>query len=344
MAKEAILKTDEGTILYPRTISSVVLDAETGEPIGKVYAKSINGRLLVTEGDKRYFANLTELYKPEAPHIATTTYSVVTGSAEITVENKEPGSEMFYSYDTGEDKAWSDIANNTLYYDTKYSTGSKNDPIKFTIYLKATLHGEDSDVKEFEINITPKVASGSVTVERKNDWSTQATIKFTPSPTVGATSKYGNDTDGWTEFNTATSVTVYSSKNANAYIVNATKADYVPADAVGSPQFTLNAKKAYYGSSSSGTMSTEEQVTALGNSLEAYHFGGKTLTLTLAEPAYVWLCCTKTIKYNQIGNKEGSNSGPDRIPFKSSVKVGDYNCYRSTSQWVAGSHTVWIPS
>lgn len=351
-SKSCEIQNAEGVTLYPKTVTDLVYDTETGEPIGEVISSA---RKIQADDDKkwlrvqsksgkRYFVALTELAKPDMPTISTTTYNVVTGSVTIKVTNN-------YSDSTTEAKigttgTWGVVLNNAIVYATQFENNKENKSHDIQVLLRAIKNGETSDENSVTVRINPKVAKGAISVTRSgnnNDFSTSATVKLTPSATIGSESKYGNDVDGWTVFNAETSISVGTTTQANKYIIKATKSGYVDADSVGNSAITLNAKKAYYGGSALDTITTEEQVSQLSNPVEAYNFGGQTINLTLNEPAYVWLCCTSTIKYDQIGNKTGENSGANRIPFNSAVKAGSYNCYRSSSQWVAGNHTVWIP-
>lgn len=365
MAKEAILKNEDGTILYPRTISDVVLDAETGYPIGEVYTKNIkadeNGRLLVTNGDKRYFVGLTELKKPNQPHIAETTYSVVTGSASITVENKTSGADMYYR--TSEDDEWVFISSNTtgtIYYPTGYNDTTDNKPITdLIIYLKAIKDREESDVKEVSIIINPKVASGSVSVKlnnNENDWSTQATITLSASPTKDAQSKYSEDKGvSWEDLLDSKTITVSTEENnpmeilAGTYQVQATKGGYVDAKTEKNSLIKIGARKAYYGFSSNDSLGELSDITSLkttGGVREEYKLKTKTSYQIYpsksgsTDDGYIWLCCQESLTPDKIFSDANN---PIPFGFNNAAEISGYKCYRSENLLIGNeNYTIYI--
>jgi hypothetical protein len=355
MAKGITLKDKNGGTLYPKTVADLVLDSETGEPIGEVYTKNIkadkNGRLLVTEGDKRYFVGLTELFIPDFPTLAETKYNVVTGDCSIKVTPHPTGATMEYKIvkinDIDYSDTWKQITSDTFKFATGYTNNNDNKQIELTIKLRAEKNGEVSDEVSATIYITPQVASGSVSVARNNknsDWSTEATITLSPSPTTGAKSEYySKDKDSWTVFSGTTTIYVSTSENVpdtiapGTYKVRATKEGsvYEKAEEAQNGGFTIGARKAYYGFSSNGSLNNLSDITSLettGGVLEAHKLNTKTTYYIYpsksgsTKDGYIWLCCKDSLIPGKI-----FSDAEAIIPFGfiEAEGISGYKCYRS---------------
>lgn len=352
MAKGITLKDKNGGTLYPKTVADLVLDSETGEPIGKVISSmgkikaDDEKKWLRVEGEegKRYFVALTELDTPDPPTLAETKYYVVTGDCNIKVTPPPTGVTIEYSTDDG--ATWNQITSkdNTFTFATGYTNDGGNGKIELTVLLRAEKNGEVSKEVSAKIEINPQVASGSVSVKRNNKdnkYSTSADITLTPSQTVGAESKYSSDKGNtWKDLKNPEVITVYTSQEAGQYQVKATKAGgvYVDATTVKSGIITLNALKAYYGAG--GDTITAGGVKDLGNSIEADTYSGS-IEFTTAETSYIWLCCASAL--GKVYSDEGRKF---EVPFNPAQQITvdgqTCNCYRSTGQIVADKHKFYF--
>ena len=302
-----------------------------------------NGRYILTdENGRRFFVNTTELIKPNAPSIATTSYTCINGhSIGVAVTNNTNGATMYYRF-KGSDQ-WIGVTN----YISFVPDFDGAPTVTFTLQLKAVKNGEESDVSEVNISVQQKVDAGSVSVNRtpnNNNWATQATITLKPSSTSGATSEFSEDGGNtWTALTSQTTLTVNSSQAANKYQVRATKSGYAAADTAKSIAFTLNAKKAYYGFSTKSALSSSADITSLiggGNKEATALSGALTITPTGNQPGYIWLCCTGTLQKDKIVPNQG-----DVIPFgfEAAITIDGWNCYRCTNAINPESTNVYIP-
>ena len=285
-----------------------------------------SNRYLLFKDDKRYFIPMTELVKPLAPTIAVTQYAVITGNFNVQVTNRATGSTMYYRLSDG--SQWL-TTSGTITIDSGYSHSADNEEEQFTIQLKCILNGEESDVNDVTITVTPKVASGSISAVRRpnnNDYATEATITLNPSPTTGATSTYNIDNGSPIELTETVTIDVNETQAAGKYKINATKEDYVNADAVSSPQVTLNRKKFYYGMGDV-TLANEAAIKSLagGGSLEQSTMAGTYNINVTSETVgkYAWFCGTGTLT--------SVTSGGFAVPMEAVVVVDGYNCYRTSS-------------
>lgn len=347
MAKGITLKDKNGGTLYPKTVADLVLDSETGEPIGKVITSmgkittdDKNGWLRVEGEGKSYFVELTELVTPNAPTIGITIYDVVKDSFDILVKNNTTGATM--EYKIGENDTWKQIPNNNkITYDTGYTNEKKNDPIYLKIHLRATKNGVESGENIVDITVTPKVASGSVTVVRTSEWSTEATIKLSASQTRDAKSEYSTDGVSWTEFSGTETIEVSTSEDTpktitqGTYTVRASKEGgvYKKADDAQNGSFTIGARKAYYGGTTKEQLSSLSDIQSLGNSKEASTYSGS-ITFTTTEVSYIWLCCTGI-----LGEVYSDPKKQNAVPFEKPIVISGYNCYRRTEKDIAAEHT-----
>ena len=305
--------------------------------------------LRIQDNNKRYFVALTELSAPNAPSVAVTMYREVTGSASVAVTNNTSGATMQYSQDGG--KTWNNTTG-TISIASGYENTKTNKEITHSLWLKAVKNGEESEINKVTITIKPKVASGGVAVAKNNnnnDYSTSATITLSPSPTVGAISYYSIDGGiTWIEFSAQTTKTTNSSQSAGVFQVKAVASEslkvYEDATTVKSSAFTLNAKKAFYGFSTSASLSGVEEIQALastGGSVENTVLSGSLEVKPSGSAAgYIWLCCVGTLRKDNIVPNRG-----DVIPFgfEAASKVDGYNCYRSTNAINPVNTNVYIP-
>lgn len=335
MAKGITLKDKNGGTLYPKTVADLVLDSETGEPIGKVITSmgkikaDEEKKWLRVEGEegKRYFVALTKLEAPNAPTIATTTYNVVKGSFDIEVTNNTTGATM--KYKIGESGSWTTIVNRKITYDTGYDNDKDNVPIEnLKIYLKAINNGEESDVNEVSITIKPKVASGTISVRRNgndNAYSTQATITITKSTTKDAVTRYQENGGTWTELGgESKTFTRTATTDSGYYNVKATRSGYTDSDVSSNGAFTLGKKKFYYGRGPE-ILSGEGAIMALtgGGVIEKDTMAGNYEITSTEKGLYTWFCGTGTLT--------SVTSGGFAVPMESVKSIDGYNCYRSRS-------------
>ena len=300
---------------------------------------------------KNYFIALTELVKPNAPTISTTNYSIVTGNANVTVTNNAAGSTMYYSVDGG--TSWV-TTSGTVSIVSGFENSKDNTTKTQSLWVKAIKNGEESDINEYTITITPKVATGSVSYVRNNNnnnYSTSAIITLSISPSKDAKSEYSVDGgETWSEFDkdddgkyVNTTITVTSSVSASVYQVKATKTGYDAADVVSNTAFTLNAKKAYYGFSTKAVLINEEDIKSLigGGTVETNKLSGAyTITPTGEDNGYIWLCCASTLTPGNIVANKG-----DVIPFgfNDKITINGWNCYRNSNLISPVITNIYIP-
>ena len=236
------------------------------------------GRYIIEADGQRYLIPTTLLTTPNAPTISKTSYTIVTGTFDVAVTNNALGSTMYYKLDNAAN--WTAITQDKVVIDSGFTNSGNNSTHSVTLKLKAILNGEESGESTYSINVTPKVAAGSITVSPSNDpYATEATITFGASPTTGATSSYKLTSAPWTEFDTGTTVktiTVNESATANTYQLKATKAYHADADIVGNTAFTLNKPKIYWAVVDT-LPTTDAEVKALANALKRDTF--PTITL-----------------------------------------------------------------
>ena len=299
---------------------------------------------------KNYFIALTELVKPNAPSVSTTSYSIVKDNAGVTVTNNAGDSTMYYS--TNDGASWS-TTSGTVNIASGFANNKDNTTKTQSLWVKAIKNGVESDINKYTITITPKVASGTISVTRNdnnNNYSTSATITLSPSPSKDAKSEYSIDGGKtWNEFSkddnekyVNTTITVTSSVSASVYQVRATKTGY-DADVVSNTAFTLNAKKAYYGFSTKTALTSEEDIKSLigGSVVEASVLSGKyTITPTGTDNGYIWLCCTGTLTPGSIVANKG-----DVIPFgfNDKITISGWNCYRNSNAIPPVVTNIYIP-
>lgn len=206
------------------------------------------GRYIITSDGQRYLVPTVLLTAPMAPSITKTSYIVVTGTFDVAVTNNTPGATMYYRLDNA--ASWTPVTQDKVTVDSGFTNSASNSTHSVILKLKAVLNGEESGESTYTLNVTPKVAAGTVTVTPANDpYATEATITFGASPTAGATSSYKLTSSPWTEFTPGASVqtvTVHESAGANYYRVKAAKGSYVDSDEVGNAAFTLNKPRIYW--------------------------------------------------------------------------------------------------
>lgn len=332
MAKGITLKDKNGGTLYPKTVADLVLDSETGEPIGKVITSmgkikaDDEKKWLRVEGEegKRYFVALTELVTPDPPTISKTEYDVVEGSFKIEVTNKTTGATMEYSIDGGE--TWNQITSNdnTFTYNTGYTNEKKNDPIYLKIHLRATKNGVESGENIVDITVNPKVAIEEILVARKNDYSTSATITIKKSPTIGAKTQYQVNGGAWSVLDDTKTFTRTETTSQGYYKVKATKSGYVDSDESSNSQFTLGKKKFYYGRGPAELKSEADIKSLKGGGVVEKDTMAGTYEITSTEPGlYTWFCGT--------GELSSVTSSGFTVPMEGKQTIDGYNCYRSES-------------
>ena len=291
--------------------------------------------LLISDSGHNYYAPLTEIVAPNKPTIATTTYTIVTGSVSVSV-SAESGATVQYSLNGG--STWNNGSTITI------ASGFNNDTNNVTktqeVQVKALKNGLESGINTYTITINPKVKAGSISFTRNdnhNDYSTQATITFTPSDMTGTTSRYS--TDGgttWTAFTTTFTETTSESQPAGQYKVKIDSvANYADASVAQTSVITLNKQKFYYGTGPA-VLADEAAIKGLlnGGSEESDITAGF-YDVTITEQttgSYIWFC--------GLGTLTMVKAGGFGVPMEAKVVVDGYNCYRSTpAQVVAGTTT-----
>lgn len=302
---------------------------------GNVDVDTENKWLLVSESGHNYFVPLTELTKPNKPTIATTTYTVVTGSVSVAVSS-ESGTTVKYSLNGG--TSWSN--GSTISINSGFSNNTNNTQKTQGVKVKAIKNGVESDVNDYTIIINPKVKAGSVSFTRNdnnNDYSTMATITFTASDMTGTTSRYSVDSGStWTAFTGTHTETTTDSQSAGKYRVKIDSVTgYTDASVAQSSAITLNKKKFYYGAGGA-TLANEAAIKALtgGGSREQSTMAGSYAVSVTEQTvgSYIWFCGTGTIN--------GVTSSTVPVPMAAKVTVDGYNCYRTSSAQIeAGTNT-----
>lgn len=302
---------------------------------------------------------LTKLEKPDAPHIDTTTYNLVSGNAQVSVQNKfKFAATLYYRIKATEWGAWNDLgstastASKSFNIASGYTNDKVNDQIVKNIQVKAIYKGEESDVADFVITIKPKVAKGSISVSPSStsSYGKTLTVKVNPSATPGATSEYSKD--GGTSWKAFTQEETIISESTDESVpethklkvkVRATrknhadKKDYVDADQVSNTSsYTIGQRMVYYGFSTEKTLANITDIKALKDS------GGSLAATTIEKGTvysikpdnfkntspYIWICMTGTLDPDFIFANAASV-----IPmgFNKAIQVGGWNCYRLTS-------------
>lgn len=188
-----------------------------------------------------------------------------------------------------------------------------------------------------------QVATPSITADG-NDYATQRTVTITCA-TSGATIRYTIDGTAPSASSPAYNPADKPKLTATATVrAIATLDGWEPSANAQQKTYTVAAKKAYYGFSTSSTLANAAAVTALastgGSQERAKLQGALTITPTGDTAGYVWLCCTGTLTPNTIVPNQG-----DVIPFgfESAITVDGWNCYRSTEAINPVSTNVYIP-
>lgn len=295
---------------------------------------------------------LTKLEKPDAPYIGTTTYNVVRGNAQVSVQNTfKFAATLYYRIKTNgatEWGAWNDLgstastASKSFNIASGYADTTSNNQIVKNVQVKAVYKGEESDVANFDITIKPKVASGSISVSA-DGYGTTLKVTVNLSATTGATNEYSLNGGAWTKFTKATLIIEESTDESVPEThklnvkVRATKTNYVAADqASNTSSYTIGQRKVYYGFSTKSALANITDIKALKDS------GGSLPATTIEKnkaysidpdgfkntSPYIWICMTGTIDPDFIFANAASV-----IPmgFNKAIQVGGWNCYRLTS-------------
>jgi hypothetical protein len=280
--------------------------------------------LLVSEAGHNYYAPLTEIVAPGKPTIATTTYTIVVGSVNVSI-SAESGATVYYSLNGGE--AWT--TGSTITIASGFNNDTNNTTKTQAVMVKASKNGLESGTNSYTITINPKVKAGSISFTRtpnNNDWATQATITFTASDMTGTTSRY--TTDGgttWTAFTGTHTETITESAAANKFRVKIDSVtNYADAAVAQTGAITLNKKKFYYGRGGA-TLANEAAIKALvgGGSEEKDTMAGSYNITSTELGQFTWFCGTGTLT-----SVTSSGFG---VPMNAVVVVDGYNCYRSAS-------------
>lgn len=310
-------------------VDELITNIDTGITID-----TANKLLTVTEGNKTYFATLTELTAPNAPTASNTTF-------EVTINNSIPSnvSVPFTCSTSGAtiqyniNGTW--INGNSTTITHGYTNSITNNIITKSIQLRSVKNGVYSTINTVTITIKPKLAAGNVSVGNTDGgYGESVVITFIPSQTNNSNSYFSTDSGvTWSSFNATHTVTATESQVAGKYRVKVDPVtDYVSASVAQSTAFTLNKKKFYYGCGEA-TLTSEADIKALtgGNVLKQDNMTGS-YTITKELNKYIWFCGTGIIK--------GITAGGFAVPINSVVVVNGYNCYRVTGiNAVAGVDT-----
>ncbi len=295
---------------------------------------------------RRFFVEMTELVTPDHPIISTINYTLVSGSVTVQMalanNAHTNGSTIRYQVKADTDTDFGEwITGNSVSLASGFANDKDNANKVYKVRVKAIKNGEESDPYDYTITIKPKVAAGSVSVTRNdnhNDYSTQATITFNPSPTKSAKSYYSIDGgQHWQELANTMQLTVSTSGAAGQYKVKAERkgisgfADYADADIAQTAAFTLNKKRFYYGLGAA-TLANESAIKALaggGVKDQSTMLNDESHPYTVnvaAAGSYLWFCGTGTLTSVKSGGFE--------VPMQPVAVVDGYNCYRSQSSIV----------
>lgn len=211
---------------------------------GNVRIDTVNNWAIFTEGNDEYFVPVTKIAAPSTPTITTTTYSIVTGNANVAI-NGESGATISYSLDNGE--TWT--IGSTIPIASGFSNDADNVTLTQGVRVKATKYGKDSVVGSYTITINPKVAQPSLTTNNPDQYASEATVVIGKSASKDALTEYSIDGGAnWVELEQASlTITVTENKAAGAYKVRATKQDYVDSAVSQSSAIVLNLPYIYYG-------------------------------------------------------------------------------------------------
>lgn len=293
---------------------------------GLTIAIDSDNRLIATKNNTRYFAQLTELITPANPTIPNDTKSVVTGNAVFNIVCSTQGAIIKYRRSASDN--WT--VGNSISVASGFSNETANVSKSLFVFLQSELNGEVSNNGNYFVYviIEPKTAPCGLTIVRNgnnNDYSTQATITLTPSPSNGAVSYYSQDGGiNWTEFNSAVELTSSTSQSAGKYRVKATRTSYVDSDIVQSTAFTLGKKKFYYGMGPATLVDEAAIMSLTGGGIQEKSTMAGTYNITTATIGkYIWFCGSGTLT--------SVTSGGFGVPMESVAVVDGYNCYRSTS-------------
>jgi hypothetical protein len=211
---------------------------------GNVHIDAVNNWAIFTEGNDEYFVPVTKIAAPSTPTITTTTYSIVTGNANVAISG-ESGATISCSLDNGE--TWT--TGSTIPIASGFSNDADNTTVTQGVRVKATKYGKDSVIGMYTITINPKVAQPSLTTNNPDQYAASATVVISKSASKDALTEY--TTDGgtnWIELEQASlTITVTENKSAGTYRVRATKQDYVDSAISQSSAIVLNLPYIYYG-------------------------------------------------------------------------------------------------
>ena len=202
---------------------------------------------------RRFFVEMTELFTPNPPTIATVNYVLVSGAASVTITPSNSGGTTT-KYKIG-DGAWQTGTSFSL--DSGYANNKNNAKKTFNVTLKAIKNGEESDEQEYTITITPKVAAPSVSHNNTDPYKDTCKVTFTQSPTKDADTYYSTDGGAtWTKLTSNTlEITEGQSQPAGKYQIKAVKQrtgeeadqNHTPSDVKSLSAITLDKMYVYYG-------------------------------------------------------------------------------------------------
>lgn len=306
---------------------------------------------------------LTKLEKPNTPTIATTSYTLVSGSASVAIKNEfKSAVTIQYRIKTNGTTTWGawtslgNVASKSsvnLSIASGYANNQNNTVVKKDVEAKAIFNGVESDVLSKIITINPKVAApADISVVRSindnNSYGTKLEVKVSPSATTGATNKYSLDGGtSWTTFTNSNTVvftetTTESTKETHTLNVKvkAEKANYTNSDVkTNTTTYTIGQEKAYCGSNTISTLSgmSKSEILKLTRKQSAANLPAGSYTIAASSGDYMWYCCTtKYSDINSIVVMSAANPAPFGMNYMG--QIGEWHCYRSTNSLLGNAN------
>lgn len=289
---------------------------------GNVRIDTENNWAIFTEGDDEYFTEVTKITKPNTPTIPTTTYSIVTGNASVSISG-DSGATISYSVDDGE--TWTN--GSTITIPSGFSNEADNVTKTQSVKVKATKYGKESNVGSYTITINPKVAQPTLATNNPDQYASTATVVISKSASKDALTEYSVDGGAnWVELEQASlTITVTENKAAGAYKVRATKQDYVDSAISQSSAIVLNLPYIYYGVTTAAM--SESVVKGLTKLAEGK--SNKTLSYTAAAQNGVFAYPTSYGNLTHILDPNGYENISGWSKTTLTIDGTGYNVYRT---------------
>lgn len=268
-----------------------------------------SNRLVITKDSSRYFAQLTELVKPDAPSITgSTAFNIVINNsiqpATINISKPEGSTAYYRTPSGGSWGEWIAITGTSFTLSSGFANDGTAAEKDVNIQLKSILNGEESNYANSTITFKPKIASVTFGSPSGSEYDKTRTITATPSITAGLgsnTSHYKIGSGSDVDINAATTVTLTASgynQSMTLYGSVDAKTGWINADGSNSGAIKIGTPKIYWAVMSS-LPTTNGEVEAMTNALSQKTFPTVTLPNSGVQGKYLVLA----YNYTTVGNK-----------------------------------------